>query len=256
MLLFLTTGLLLFFFSSTDLNLFSTKQVKKEGSVKTMSGTVMGKSHQDEYFKNLKAGSPLTSPFRVVTGFNSEATLFFGEEFKVAANSSLDLIRKAGRYEIQLVSGKIQRLGKSATVDFFSNNKKALGPEITSNPGPVISHLDDFNLPSKSQASLKKFDPEFQKRLKETFKLHQRFIEKCFIKHYDRVRGKTQTGRVLIQFQVHLKGKIKDIEIMGSDYKDDDFHKCLVEVVSRVQLKYFEGPTMTVNFPIKLQLPQ
>lgn len=251
-----TIGLLVFFLISTDLNLFKSKKIHKVGHVVSIDGTVMGKAGTDGYFKNLEAGSSIPSSFQLVTGLNSQATLFFGEEFQVSANSSLELFKKAGRFEIRVLSGKAVRKGLNPVVDFIVDNKKVDSLEISPPTSASLPQIDGVKMQTSPKSSLSQFDPELQKRLQETFKLHQRFVEKCFIKHYERVKGQTQSGQVVMQFKIVQKGQINDISVQRSDYKDEDFHSCLVEVVSRVQLKYFDSQPVTVNFPIELKLPR
>jgi TonB family protein len=96
---------------------------------------------------------------------------------------------------------------------------------------------------------------EFQSLVENTLKLHQRFLEKCLIKLYEKKQGQLQGGEVQTRFTINKKGRIADVRVVESEFDDRDFHLCVEEVLSRVQFKAYKGPERTVDFPIRIELP-
>ena len=146
----------------------------------------------------------------------------------------------------------------SNDLNFFASQETKLSPkkkkEIAKNNTPKMNiNTDGFSSHSVKTATPE--DRKIQKVLQDTFKLHQRFMEKCFIKHYERKLGDTQAGQIILRFKIIKSGKLKNIAIKQSDFKDDKFHDCLTEVISRVRIKLYNGKPQVVDFPILVTLP-
>ena len=248
----LLLGFLVFFLSSNNLNLLPKNQTKSYGHIISSKGTVMGRPIDGKYFTNLKDNSPLSKSHRVLTGSNSTTTILFGEQFTLSQNGSIDLLKVANKFQIHLLSGEILRTKPQINVSFYINQKPIKDLTITVQKNNSLVQMGDHskNKPSHTE------DARTQKLLRETFKLHQRFIEKCFIKHYERSLGKTHSGRIMMSFKVNSKERLEEISIKESQFKDPIFHDCLKEVVSRVRLKKYSSHSKIIDFPIQVSLPQ
>ncbi|MCB0378175.1 MAG: hypothetical protein KDD33_06760 [Bdellovibrionales bacterium] len=254
----LLVGLLLFYLAdSQTLMGWLPSHTKPEsvGEVLEVQGEALAKSVDQDVYQSLKAGTEIGPAFQIITSFDSQALLKFGETFRLFANSAVRLEKAKDAFKVYLLSGRLEREGDVAA-EFYINGKlqsskslkKAGITQLTQIPLDEVSTLQATG--GQTTAA------DQQKQIHQTFGLHQRFIEKCFIKHYSRTLGKTKSGQVWLRFQVTSKGDLLGPTIKKSDYKDEEFHNCLKEVVSRIQLKNYQGPEMMVEFPLNIELPQ
>jgi TonB family protein len=282
------------------------------GEVVSVKGLVMGRASNQSESKKLFAQTPLSSPFQLVTGTDSEATIEFGERFRVLAQSSLLLEKVGPRYRIHLNSGHIIREKPQSQTEFIASQlpvpnqqleistskdkapthtakEQNSSPSVSSGPAAVPISADDkddsdfesgSNLeedegahPNEGEENEQvdqghpaedgetaRLNPNLEKSkeqdlLRDTFKLHQRFMEKCFIQHLERHQGESKDGQILLRFTIQKNGRLRDIKIVKSAYADQDLHRCLLEVVERVRIKKdFKRPT-TTEFPLQFKLP-
>ncbi len=172
------------------------------------------------------------------------------------SNSSIRLEKTASITAVHLLSGSLKRDSLGSTnfyVDGVATNSQSLEKAGVTQLAQIP--LDEVSV-EKEESSTALPEADNKKQICQTFKLHQRFIEKCFIKHYSRLEGQTQSGRVWVVFNVTPQGQLSNPEIDKSDYSDAEFHNCLKEVIKRVQLKGYQGPEMQIKFPINIELPE
>lgn len=238
-----------------NINFSNPSHAKALGKVVEINGTLMGKHPFDNRYFNLKKGAPIYKGSRLVSGFASQAQIHFGVPFRIEENSSLRLDEKSGHLEVHLLAGTLHAEQTQLNTQFFVNGQRVTSSKIASESKPQLTNLDIEKMPDKKLNEFYQKDQELQKNLRQTFKLHQRFMEKCFIKHYERRQGDTKSGTIMVSFQLLGNGRISDTKVKSSDFKDDEFHRCIIEVVSRARLKYYQGESKTVDFPIQVHLP-
>lgn len=248
-----TVGLFIF---TSDLQLFSSsKKSKESGKIVSVEGTVMGRSPQDPFFLDLKTQSPIFSGQKILTGFNSQTLIDFGEEFLLMANTSVRLVKEGDLYHVYLLAGEIRRQNPGTSAEFWVDSNVVKGSVIRTGQKAAIADFPNLgDLPADKVAG-EQPNTKIQALLQDNFRLHQRFMEKCFIKHYERKEGQTQSGVVWMEFNLEKNGNFSSIHVKKSDFQDPQFHQCIAEVVSRVQLKYYEGEFMKIDFPIQVTLP-
>ena len=249
----LIVGLFLFF--ATDNLKFSQSPSTTLGKLESVEGEVLVKGSKDSFFSPVKSGQALSDNMKIMTSFDSRTMISFGENFLLKASSMVRLEKVDKQYQVHILSGGVNRKAIGKTL-FFANGEQQNQKEI--NIGGVVELTQiPIQEVSLNVESSEKSPQAFNKRqIYQTFKLHQRFIEKCFIKHYSRQNGQTQSGKVWVVFNVFKKGKLESPQIDKSDFSDKLFHDCLKEVVSRVQMKNYKGPTMQIKFPINIELPE
>jgi hypothetical protein len=247
-------GFLSYLFFSSPISFLQFNDKKFSGKVISVQGTVLGRSAEDRTFKNLTINSPITQSFKIKTGFKSSTLVEFGETFKILAETSVELLNIGKRFEVHLISGEIERSKVTQKTDFLINNKKInikkISYQLDTNKNNKLLNTNDESKYNKGTLNTK-----LQHSLKKTFKLHQRFLEKCFIKHYERSSGKTQSGTILLDFNIDKKGHLNSLKIKQSDYKDDSFHQCILDVISRIQMNRQSSEVFNVEFPIEVSLP-
>ncbi len=278
----LLLGLAVYFASQSSSD--DPTQTPAQGEVLSVQGQVMGRSMTNEKkVEELKAKSLLSPPMMLITGLDSEVSLIFGENFRVFSQSSLLLEKVGPKFRVHLLKGRLQRIKISPNVEFIVNNMaadseklelKALGTnsEDETNESPMTSATEEYTPqlsdeetnsdmirspkdPSQTLAETNIKKPQEQKLLQETLSLHQRFLEKCFIQHFERLKGQTQAGQILMKFVIQKDGRLRDVNIKKSPYRDKAFHQCLIAVMKRVRIKKVFDQDTPVEFPLQISIP-
>ncbi|MFN7453473.1 MAG: AgmX/PglI C-terminal domain-containing protein [Pseudobdellovibrionaceae bacterium] len=60
-------------------------------------------------------------------------------------------------------------------------------------------------------------------------------------------------GDLALNFTIEPTGKISSSEVVNSPIQDEEFKKCLLEVLSRVEFKSFEGAPISTLYPIQFK---
>ncbi len=237
-----------------NLRSFQKDQPESLGRILSLRGQVMGQAGDEESFKNLDLNSPLLQSQKIRTGFDSQVLMEFGDQFLLKEESLIFLLKLGTQYQVQLLSGEIRRYSKDKSTRFLVDNRMIHENLIQVPVKKEFSPKKDKVF--KQQTSVKTTpEPKIQNLLTKTFKLHQPFMEKCFIKHYERKKGQTQSGHVLLSFYIEKTGRLSEVTLKKSDYQDADLHLCLKEVASRVQIKNYRDSRIRVDFPIEIKLP-
>ena len=239
---------------------FSKKnQPEKLGRILSIRGQVMGKTEDQEDFRNLDLNSPLLHSQKIRTGSDGQVLMEFGDHFLLKEESLIFLFKLGTQYQVQLLSGKIQRHSKDKKTRFLVGHRvihENLIQFPTKEDDPLTKSFPAKNKIFKEKQLSKPTDKsKLQELLTKTFGFHEHFIKKCFIKHYERKKGQTQNGHVHLSFYIEQTGTLSEVTLKKSDYQDKDLHLCLQEVASRVQIKNYDGHRIRVSFPIKIKLP-
>lgn len=76
-----------------------------------------------------------------------------------------------------------------------------------------------------------------------------------FLKCYSQLLQKDPNakGDATLTFTVENNGKVNGVEITSTSLKQEDFKKCLSEVMNRVEFRPFPGPPVSSLFPLKFE---
>lgn len=242
-----------------DANNSSHSEDQALGEIVEIRGSTLKKKHAQEFFHGANAGQKIFPLDRILTGFDSEVLVSIGESFWLLPNSQVKIVRPQKQTEVHLISGSLKRIKKNSRTKFFVSGvpssdllikRGSLSP-LTSLPLADVT-LEAVAVGPKPE----KVAGINEKQIHQNFKLHQKFIEKCFIAHYSSAAGKTKSGKVWLKFKIGKKGKILEPNVSRSDYVDEKFHNCLENVVSRVQINGYNGPLAQVEFPINIKIPE
>ena len=104
----ITFAILIIIFVAFERNFFSFQKDQPEslGRILSIKGQVMGKTKNEESFKNLDLNSPLVQSQKIRTGFNSQVLMEFGDQFLLKEESLAFLLKLGTQYQVQLLSGK------------------------------------------------------------------------------------------------------------------------------------------------------
>ena len=141
-------------------------------------------------------------------------------------------------------------------VFFFTSDLNFFEPKKVKVSNQTIQpKLESSTKTAVPNFKFQELDEKIKIKLNSTFNLHKRFLEKCLIKHYDSLSGETRSGKVISQFTINKKGKLSSVKIIESEFNDSGFNDCLVDVISRVKIKYYDNVERVITFPLQLSLP-
>ncbi len=116
----------------------------------------------------------------------------------------------------------------------------------------ALSH-QEVDLRSDKSDPNKVFNEE-ELKIKKNLDLYRKFMEKCFLKYYERQNGQVQSADFLVHFFTTKSGQLSEIEFIDDPYNDQSLTQCLREVLQRVKLKQ-KDQVLKVIFPIEVTWP-
>ncbi len=63
----------------------------------------------------------------------------------------------------------------------------------------------------------------------------------------------TAKGNVSLSFTIENNGKLSVAEVTASQLQNENFKKCLLEVLRRIEFRTFQGPQISTLFPLKFE---
>lgn len=76
-------------------------------------------------------------------------------------------------------------------------------------------------------------------------------LQKCWL---SRIKNSPiQKGKLVVQFEINRRGKVKDPKIIDSEFKDETLHNCIIGVIERINFRSFKGPEISLSYPIQLE---
>jgi hypothetical protein len=80
---------------------------------------------------------------------------------------------------------------------------------------------------------------------------HRNYFFKCYTQL---LQKQTEAkGEVFLNFTIENSGKISSCEVNSQQMKDESFHRCLKEVMMRIEFMPFKGPAISTLFPLKFE---
>jgi hypothetical protein len=85
----------------------------------------------------------------------------------------------------------------------------------------------------------------------ETITRRQMQLQKCWL---NRVReNPVQKGKIVVQFEISRRGKIKDVRVTDSDLNDPSLNSCITGVIERISFRSFKGAEISLSYPIQFE---
>lgn len=60
-------------------------------------------------------------------------------------------------------------------------------------------------------------------------------------------------GKIVVQFEISRRGKVRDVRINEATLNDDTLKKCIVQVIERIPFRSFKGPEISLTYPIAFE---
>ena len=252
--------------------------VQLEGNAKIISGN-----------KELSVAGPISEPSYLTNGDrleisdNSKATLILNsqDEFLLGPSTSLMLQlwnTKDGQSPIYmtLLSGKVdlQKAGVRGRAYLVKQGRLFVpGQEIQNQRLNLILNQKEIDIElSENQLSdsasedlepagettvldeqVSSIEPETlsNEYIDDSISRKQIQLQKCWL---SRVKSSSvQKGKLVVQFEISRRGKVKDTKIIDSDFNDETLHNCIVGVIERINFRSFKGPEISLSYPIQLE---
>lgn len=235
--------------------------------------------------KIIKKNSTIQALESLIIGSNSTLTIRFqeGAEIKLLPGTLVNFSGKAKNPQMNIKKGKLEVVSISAHEKLWisqngrttkAQNYKAVDDNDEAlEINPILNQTDiqaDTNISTSIEggetapenitsaiANIKQEpknnDEHSQIRLMISDRLARQKtrIYRCYSQLLQ--KQSDASGKLAVHFTVNNLGKVEDAEMASTQFKNDDFHKCLLNVVKRTNFLPFDGNTMATLLPLKFE---
>ena len=226
------------------------------------TGSVQIKRGHDKWKSLTKAdrGFKLLENDEIQTGDNSEVTLkSFGTVFTLkplslvkilpSSTKTAKFVFRQGSYKLasKKTKSKVSFVGHYLTTDYLEiseneNLEEQHSPLPTSPPQMALNPL-----PTESLNNLDHIDPVTQ--IRTSLNSKHKLFKRCALNLFR--QGQKPPESVGLQFMVKITGATDRIEVITkANSATSNFKKCIRSVVERVRVLDYEGPELTLRFPL------
>jgi hypothetical protein len=237
--------------------------------------------------ETIKKNSIVQNLETIIVGNNSDLTVRFydGAEIKILSGSLINFSGKPKNPQLNIKKGKLEVISINTTEKLWisengrtlkaQNYKATHTQDQTLEINPEIKHSDiqtadpsfggiegggiggkianaTLDVGANKSSSLKN-DEQNQIRLMISDRLARQKIRiyRCYSQLLQ--KKPEAKGKLALHFTVTNLGKVEEAEMTSSQFTDENFHKCLVEVIKRTDFMPFKGNTMATLLPLKFE---
>ncbi len=235
-------------------------------NLQATNGSIIVTRHVSRQKKRIKNGEKIYEFDWLETGSTGEGLLVFnnGAQVKIRPQTALTIENFAdNKYNLLLRRGDIEIVsaGKTESLWIIRDGERILAenyqpalndlviqaeltPTPTNSPEP-----DSITAPTTTE---KEQGEGLTNDYIATILRQQR---QNFFRCYSQLLQKMpdSKGRLSISFSIEPNGKINNSQIVTTTFTDDSFHRCIIDVVSRVQFHSFSGSAISTLFPLKFE---
>jgi hypothetical protein len=193
----------------------------------------------------------------IETGPNGDATLEVdSNRIRILDNSLITLDQDNEKTVLILKRGDIQfeSFGSNHNL-VLSKNGQRMSPNeyvsILKRDGLQGAFPDLAPQVEESTSSAGSAESLSSEYIQDTLKRQIPAFDKCYKQLLRRTPG--VVGQVVLTFTIERGGKISNSDTSTSTISDNDFKRCLTEVVRRVEFKSFAGDPITSTFPMSFE---
>lgn len=257
---FLFLGLLLVGLS-TYFSFFSNRKPERDirlAQIERETGKVFALRSGYTQKENVTQRTPLYNLDSVETMETGEAIVAFESAFRVRLfNNTLVtlersddpqeirviLIVKRGEVRVETV-GRDQELfiaknGERISASVYNNSQLARVPVQPPQPNEAFSNP----IPSNQGLSEEEINTVMSNHRSSFFKCYTQLLQK----------EPSAKGNVSLSFTIENNGKLSVAEVTASQMQNEEFKKCLLEVLRRIEFRSFQGPSISTLFPLKFE---
>lgn len=194
----------------------------------------------------------------VETDETGEATLSFESAYRVQVllNSLVTLERTDDSQDLHVVliikrgQIRIENYGREGELYISKNGEKVLASEYQNSQlaMAVIENPEiDSSIPVNS-ADRRTLSTE---EIQNTLDAQRTSFYKCYTQLLQKMpQAKGQTN---LSFTIENSGQISNVTVSSSQINNDDFKKCVKEVLNRVTFRSFNGPVVSGTYPLQFE---
>ncbi len=238
--------------------------VRREGQLKDQEVNFRSEIYDLDTWETGSGGSAILQ-------FNSGAVL----EMKASSRLIVDYFVKERKVEVTVLQGQV-KLVTQVDQNVFELIQSPSGfidgdtsvsdihiklPAETPRPTP-IQVVEEQQTPVPAPTAPKTLPPR-PKEPKGSLSMdyidkviagQRRFIQRCYIKYFNRNKGQVKLGQVTLGFIIEPSGRVNAANIVNSEIEDKKYQSCLLRVIERARFKSFEAQPIEVEYPIQMAL--
>lgn len=194
----------------------------------------------------------------IETGEIGEVRLDFDSGYRVRVRDSslvtLERVEDQNGYHIVLILKRgtltVDSFGRDGELFIAKNGERISATDYSESPlaqAPVQAPVETSAQSAAAEANKGITDQEIQAVMSS----HRTSFLKCYTQLLQ--KDPHAKGDVSLTFTVENSGKMSAIEATSPTLKQTDFKKCLIDVMSRIEFRTFQGPPVSTLFPLKFE---
>lgn len=204
--------------------------------------------------------APVLNLDSIETMETGEALLHFESAYRVRLlNSALVTLEKESENNKDVIilivkrgEIKVENWGREGELFITKNGERIAATEYNSSllaKEPVTSPVSSLNPGESAPQGLT------EEEISTVMASHRPQLFKCYTQLLQ--VDPNMKGNITLAFTIENSGKLSVAEVaqgqMGSQTINEDFKKCLLEVLKRVEFRPFQGPQISTLFPLKFE---
>jgi hypothetical protein len=248
-------GLSLFLTTNPNEHLATTPPLAK---AQRITGDATITRHGSLKREKLEGHPTLSHLDSVETGDLGEVRLDFESAFRVLLKEStlvtLERIEDQKGFHVVLIvkrgSIQVENLGHEGDLFIAKNGERISANQYHESPLSKVAVENPQTALATTTASVAGATLSEQE-IQDVMGSHRTSFLKCYSQLLQ--KDPNAKGDATLTFTVENNGKVNGVEITSNTLKQDDFKKCLSEVMNRVEFRSFQGPPVSSLFPLKFE---
>ena len=189
----------------------------------------------------------------IETHDSSEASIDFESAFRIRilAGSLVTFEKVADETVVLIIKRgdvRVDNVGRENVLFIAKNGERISAQNYTGSPlaeSPVENPVTTTTINAEQDLSNAEIEQVMNSNKNNFFKCYTQLLQKA----------PGSKGEVTLSFTIENNGKISITEItaMSLNFGNDDFKKCLIEVLKRIEFKKFRGPQIAAFFPLRFE---
>lgn len=194
----------------------------------------------------------------VETGDLGEARLDFESAYRVRVKEhsfvTLEKVSDSNGFHVVLILKRgrieIENFGRDGDLFIAKNGERISATDYQESPlarAPVQSSAP----PSSPLPPAPDGTGLSEKEIQDVMNSHRTSFQKCYTQLLQ--KDPNARGEVSLAFTIENNGKMSAVDATSKALTQEDFKKCLLDVMSRVEFRVFRGPPVSTLFPLKFE---
>lgn len=204
---------------------------------------------------SLKKSAPMGLNQSIETGADGFAVLIFDSAYRVRVIEN-SLVTMAIENETPLIvvkRGDVQIVnhGRPGSLIISKNGKRIPAENFempTDNDSAPVAASEPAAVAKNNETPVTSLTQDYVQNVLRTNKTN---FYKCYTQLLQKTPG--VSGQTNLSFTIENSGKVRNPGIVASNIQDSNFKACLLDALSRLEFKSFNGEVITTTFPLKFE---